>query len=445
MSAVGGERLGRPGTQVDDGDGVPGLPGDLTARSWIVADAESGDVLAAHNAHWPLPPASTMKMLFADTLLPRFDRDEEYRARAQDFADLGPGSSAVGIREDRTYTVEDLWHGVFLASGNDAVAALSAMNGGLEQTVEDMNDRAEELQARDTLVRSPDGYDARGQTSSAYDLTLIARHGLQNPDFREYASTARTEFPGGGDGEDTEEGEEAEEAEEGEDGGDGEDGGYEIQNTNRLLVGAPGLDTYPGIAGVKNGYTSQAGYTFTGVAEREDRVLLVTVMHPEDGDSLAVYREAAALLDWGFEAAEEAEPVGVLVPPLSEATTEPTPGEGEGEATETGAPERRGAAADGNGRGEETSRDSALAGASGTAGDDGRSPALTVLAATAVGLILLTAAGWAFHRRHPLPLPGGTGRSADSPGPPGRRDGDPPPPPGPRWRPGRRPRGAPKE
>lgn len=55
MSSVGGTRLGQPGTQVDLGRGAPVLPKDITARSWVVADAESGEVLAAHNAHWRLP------------------------------------------------------------------------------------------------------------------------------------------------------------------------------------------------------------------------------------------------------------------------------------------------------------------------------------------------------------------------------------------------------
>src|SRR5690348_3204226 len=52
MSGVGGAQLGRPGTQVNLGSGAPVLPKDITARSWIVADAESGEVLASHNAHW---------------------------------------------------------------------------------------------------------------------------------------------------------------------------------------------------------------------------------------------------------------------------------------------------------------------------------------------------------------------------------------------------------
>lgn len=301
MSTVGGARLGRPGTQVDLAGGAPVLPKELSGRSWIVADAESGDVLAAHNAHWRLAPASTMKMLFADTLLPKFPRTQRHLVETGELAGLGDGSSLVGIKEKHTYTVHDLWLGVFLRSGNDAVHALARMNGGIAKTVREMNARADELQALDTEVVSPDGYDARGQVSSAYDLTLIARSGMQNKDFREYCSTVRTRFPG-------------------EQVPGGKRGAFEIQNTNRLLTGADGVTPYKGIAGVKNGMTTHAGSTFTGVAERNGRVLLVTVMNPSSKEPYAVYKEAARLLDWGFAAAGKVRPVGELVPPRSART-----------------------------------------------------------------------------------------------------------------------------
>ncbi|MGW0118127.1 D-alanyl-D-alanine carboxypeptidase family protein [Streptomyces sp. NPDC003327] len=299
MSKVGGDRLGRPGTQVTLLPGAPVLPKELSARSWIVADAESGAVLAAHNAHWPLAPASTLKMLFADALLPKFaNKTQNHLVRAEDLAGIGSGSSLVGLKEKQTYSVRDLWLGVFLRSGNDAVHVLSRMNNGIPQTVKDMNDRALELQALDTRVVTPDGYDAPGQVSSAYDLTLIARSGMQNPDFREYAATPRAAFPG--------------EAKPGK-----KRGTFEIQNTNRLLTGDFGVAPYQGIAGVKNGNTTHAGATFTGVAERNGKVLLVTVMNPSSKEQHAVYREAARLLDWGFAAAGKVTPVGELVPPRS--------------------------------------------------------------------------------------------------------------------------------
>ncbi|MHC0431201.1 D-alanyl-D-alanine carboxypeptidase family protein [Streptomyces sp. O3] len=296
MSTVGGTRLGQPGTQVELRGDAPVLPKKLTGRSWIVADAQSGEVLAAHNAHWRLAPASTMKMLLADTLLPKFPKTRKHTVAPEDLEGMGEGSSLVGIKEHQTYTAHDLWLGAFLRSGNDAVHVLCAMNGGKAKTVRDMNQHARELQALDTKVVNPDGYDAKGQVSSAYDLTLIARSGMQKKDFREYAATVKAKFPG---------------AEK--DGKKGEP--FEIQNTNRLLTGANGVTPYPGIAGVKNGSTTYAGTTFTGVAERDGTVLLVTVMNPESDESHAVYKETARLLDWGFAASGKVDPVGELVPP----------------------------------------------------------------------------------------------------------------------------------
>jgi D-alanyl-D-alanine carboxypeptidase (penicillin-binding protein 5/6) len=304
LSKVGGDQLGTPGTQVNLTPGAPALPGKLTSRSWIVADAETGAVLAEHNAHWQLQPASTLKMLFADTVLPKFPKTDVHKVAPSDLAGMGQGSSLVGIKENLSYTVHDLWLGVFLRSGNDAVHVLSAMNGGVPKTVADMNATAHELQADDTHVVSPDGYDMPGQVSSAYDLTLFARQGLQNADFREYCSTVSAKFPG--DFKRDKKGKPTTARD-----------SFAISNTNRLLSGDYDLSRYPGIAGVKNGNTTDAGATFTGVAQRNGRTLLVTVMNPAGKEHDQVYREGAALLDWGFKAAPTVQPVGTLAPPLS--------------------------------------------------------------------------------------------------------------------------------
>ncbi|MFJ9754839.1 D-alanyl-D-alanine carboxypeptidase family protein [Streptomyces sp. NPDC101149] len=289
LTTVGGERLGRAGVQVRQ---PAGLPKKLTARSWLVADHGTGEVLAAFNAHRRLAPASTLKMLFADTVLTKFEPTQRYKVTDADIADVPAGSSLVGVKPGITYTVEQLWLGVFLRSGNDAVHVLSHMNGGIARTVAEMQARAEDLQALDTHVVSPDGFDHKGQLSSAYDLTLFAHHGLQNAAFRGYCATRTADFPAGG------------------------RKTFQIQNTDRLLTGAWGLGTYKGIIGVKNGYTSNAGNTFTGAATRGGRTLLATVMHPEPGGN-GVYEETAALLDWGFAHAGAAGSVGTLVPPLS--------------------------------------------------------------------------------------------------------------------------------
>jgi D-alanyl-D-alanine carboxypeptidase (penicillin-binding protein 5/6) len=367
MSSVGGTRLGQAGTQVNLAAGVPVLPKDLTARSWIVSDAESGEVLAAHNAHWRLPPASTLKMLFADTVLPKFPRTTKHKVVPSDMAGIGAGSSMVGIKEGETYTVHDLWLGVFLRSGNDAVHVLSQMYGGLEQTVSDMNTHAQDLQALDTHVVTPDGYDEPGQVSSAYDLTLFARSGLQKKDFRDYCSTVTAKFPG----ETTKKK------------GKTVRKSFEIQNTNRLLSGDSDVSVYQGIAGVKNGNTTNAGATFTGVAERNGKVLLVTVMKPEKNEHNEVYKETAKLFDWGFQADGKVGPVGELVAPRSAAQASAQPG-----ANATG---------QAGGAGNASARPTAAA-------EEGGSSGVGIALAITGGLLVLLAAGvFLVNRRWPLP------------------------------------------
>ncbi|MFD7668444.1 D-alanyl-D-alanine carboxypeptidase family protein [Streptomyces sp. NPDC059788] len=270
------------------GAGAPALPAGVSGRSWTVTDVRTGDVLAARNAHQRLAPASTLKTLFAVTVLPKFRAQAVHKVTPKELAGIGPGSSLVGIQEGRRYQVADLWRGVFLRSGNDAVRVLASMNGGWTATAREMQARARQLGARDTTVKSPDGYDSPGQVSSAYDLSVFGRAGLANADFAAYCATTTARFPSKG------------------------SPSFEIQNTNRMLSGSNGMRRYPGIVGVKNGYTSNAGNTLIAAAERGGRTLLVTVMSPQSGASNAVYNEAASLLDWGFKAAGKARPVGSL-------------------------------------------------------------------------------------------------------------------------------------
>ncbi|WP_069885170.1 D-alanyl-D-alanine carboxypeptidase family protein [Streptomyces luteocolor] len=296
LPAYSSTLLDRPGTQVRPNRGAPGLPGDVSALSWVVADATTGEVLAARNAHRRLPPASTLKSLFALTALPRLDADMRHVVTEHELDGVGEGSSLVGVAPGRAYRVADLWRGVFLSSGNDAVHVLAGLNGGVPKTVQQMRAKARELGARDTHVVSPDGYDAAGQVSSAYDLAVFGRAGLANPEFAEYCSTRVAKFPAGG-------------------------WSYPIQNTNRLLTGADGVAPYPGLLGVKNGYTSHAGSTLISAARRGGRTLVVTVMNPQAGGGRAVYEETRSLLDWGFAAAGKVRPVGSLQAPAKKART----------------------------------------------------------------------------------------------------------------------------
>jgi serine-type D-Ala-D-Ala carboxypeptidase (penicillin-binding protein 5/6) len=360
MSTIGGARLGKPGTQVRTAAGVPALPQGITGRSWIVSDLRTGDVLAAHNAHWRLPPASTLKMLFADTLMAKLPSTKQHRVVGSDLAGMGAGSSLVGVQENQTYSVHDLWLGVFLRSGNDAVHVLSSMYGGVPRTVQGMQAEAADLRALDTHVVTPDGYDEPGQVSSAYDLSLFAREGLQNKDFRAYCSTAAAQFPGvrGKKGK--------------------KDAGFRIENTDRLLTGADGVTPYRGLLGVKNGYTTNAGNTFTGVAERDGHQVLVTVMNPSSHELNAVYKESASLLNWGFAAEGKVAPVGELVP--SKAQEAKTSQADAAHAKSQAAPAEADASA-----------------------KDGRGSAVgTALAIVAGALVLLAAGAFFVNRRWPL-------------------------------------------
>lgn len=286
-TAAASSLLFRPGTHVRPRPGAPEVP-DLTARAWLIADARTGEVLAAHDAHRKLAPASTLKTLFALTVLPILPAGIRHRVEPEELADIGPGSSLVGVAEHRTYRVSDLWNGVFLSSGNDAVHVLAELSGGWRATARRMQAKARALGARDTRVKSPDGYDAPGQVSSAFDLAVFGRAGLRNPEFARYCAREEARFPA-------------------------RDGGsYGIVNTNRLLTGADGVEPYRGLIGVKNGYTSNAGNTLVAAARRDGRTLVATVLNPRSDDGFAVYEEARALLDWGFKAAGRVDPVGSL-------------------------------------------------------------------------------------------------------------------------------------
>ncbi|MFB0614659.1 D-alanyl-D-alanine carboxypeptidase family protein [Streptomyces sp. AGS-58] len=278
--------LYRSGTQVRPRRGAPAVP-EVSALSWLVADAGSGEVLAAGDAHRRLPPASTLKTLFALTVLPALPGGMRHTVRYEELEDVAEGSSLVGVEEGHTYEVADLWRGVFLSSGNDAVHVLASLNGGWDATAARMQVKARALGALDTHVVSPDGYDTPGQVSSAYDLAVFGRAGLADPAFARYCATPEARFPGDG-------------------------SPYEIENTNRLLTGEDGVASYPGLVGIKNGYTSNAGNTLVAAARRGGRTLVVTVMNPQSGGGFAVYEEARALLDWGFAAAGQVDPVGSL-------------------------------------------------------------------------------------------------------------------------------------
>jgi len=279
--AIGGAALASGGLVVSADPGTPALPKLPATGSWLVADAGTGAVLAAKAPHTRFLPASTLKTLTAVTLLPLLDPTSTTVASQ---ADAAVDGSKVGLVPGMSYTLDTLFTAMLVVSGNDAADALAEAAGGIPHTVDLMNAEARHLQAFDTLARTPSGLDAAGETTSAYDLALIARAGLAMPAFRHYIGVVRSEVPAP------------------------HHKHFEIYTHNHLLT------TYRGDIGVKNGYTVKAGATYVGAATRGGRTIIVTLMKAQPD----FWPEARALLDWGFAADGAVQPVGTLVDPATQ-------------------------------------------------------------------------------------------------------------------------------
>ncbi|MFP5218450.1 MAG: D-alanyl-D-alanine carboxypeptidase family protein [Actinomycetes bacterium] len=281
------------------GAGAPAAPQGITAASWLVADLDTGEVLAASDPHAQRAPASTLKVLTALALLPVVPPETVVRP-TQEQVDVE--GSKVGLLRDVAYPAEELYSALLMVSGNDAANALAGAAGGQPVAARLMTEQAARLGAVDTRAVNPHGLDAEGQTSTAYDLAVIARAALEVPEIAEWVVTRRSTVSAG----------------------PGKPR-FEIYNKNKML------DHYEGALGVKNGYTSRAMASFIGAAERDGRRLVVTLMRAEP----RVWAEAEVLLDWGFAAvAAGAEPVGALP---SRPEPEPAEDEQDSEPTATGA------------------------------------------------------------------------------------------------------------
>ncbi|WP_293769509.1 D-alanyl-D-alanine carboxypeptidase [Sporichthya sp.] len=293
-NSIGGSRMTERGIVV--GPGAPAVPG-TTAASWVVADADTGQVLAAKNPHGKYRPASTLKTLLALTMAPRLDPSSTIVA---DKSDENQEGTRVGMIAPQAYKVDDIWYGLLLRSGNDAANALARAGGGtVERGIRMMQAEAQRLQALDTTVVNPSGLDADGQFASAYDLALWGRAALQRRDLRHYVSQLRYMFPGNQTATATKQNSKP----------------FWVYTENRLI-----LQGFEGAIGVKTGYTTLAQNTLIAAAERNGRTIIATLMYTPFGQ---ITKEAGTLLNWGFNAAAVAEPVGELVEPLSASVLSP--------------------------------------------------------------------------------------------------------------------------
>jgi D-alanyl-D-alanine carboxypeptidase (penicillin-binding protein 5/6) len=274
---IGGVQLGSADLIYDSTAGVPAPP-SVPASGWVVADLDTGQVLAAKNPHGKFGPASTLKVLSALVMLPLLGSTQQIVAPADAVNVTG---SKVGVVANHAYTADTLFTGMLVVSGNDAARVLASALGGEDAVAAMMTAKASELQADDTVAKTVSGLDAPGQTTSAYDLALISRAALDIPAFRTYIAIDHTQFSGL------------------------DVPGFTITNHNTLL------GHYTGAYGVKNGFTNAAQATYVGAAQQNGHHLMVTMVHAD-----SAYRNPAeALLNWGFATDGKVAPVGYLVSP----------------------------------------------------------------------------------------------------------------------------------
>jgi serine-type D-Ala-D-Ala carboxypeptidase (penicillin-binding protein 5/6) len=256
MSAVAPSAVAQPVAEPAAAQSVPDGP----AKAFLVADLDTGRVLASRDPYGTYAPASTIKVLLAMTVLDHLRPDNWARANE---SHTRVECSCVGLTPGQAYTAGQLLAAILMVSGNDAANMLADMLGGQSVAVAAMNRKAALVGARSTRAGSPSGLDGPGWESvtTPHDLAVIMRAALTYPLIAQIMRSPSAPFPG-----------------------------KTLQNQNELL------SRYPGDLAGKTGFTNLARKTYVGAAQRGNRRLVVVQMYGT-GD---LYGQAVDLLDYGF-------------------------------------------------------------------------------------------------------------------------------------------------
>lgn len=257
---------------------------EVSAASAVLMDGETGRVLYEKDSHTRRPIASTTKLMTALVALESGHSLEETVTIVRSWT--GVEGSSVYLRPGEEVSLETLLYGLLLRSGNDAALAVAGHCGGtVEEFVSQMNRKARQLGMTDSSFANPNGLDAEGHYSSAYDMALLGRASLENETLAKIAATKSITL-----------------------------GTCTFTNHNKLLW------RYEGCVGLKTGYTGKAGRTLVSAARRDGVTLVcVTLNAPSD------WADHAALFDYGFanyssvQLARAGERIGLL--PVSGALT----------------------------------------------------------------------------------------------------------------------------
>ncbi len=242
-----------------------------SAKSAILLEPTTGEIIFEKNSHEKLHPASMTKMMSMLLIIEAIENGviswDEMVTVSENAASMGGSQILLEVGEQMS--VHDLFKGIAVASGNDAVVAMAEKIGGSEAIFVDMmNEKAKELGLTDTHFKNPHGLDDDDHYSSAYDMAMIGKELVKHEKVLEFTKIYED---------------------------------YLRQNTDRKiwLVNTNKLVRfYEGVDGLKTGYTASAGYCLTATAKKgSSRFLAVAMGEP---DSKTRNQEISEMLDYAF-------------------------------------------------------------------------------------------------------------------------------------------------
>lgn len=253
----------------------------VDSPSIILIDSKTGQILYEKNTRQKLYPASITKVMTALIALEKCQLNENVTASKKAVLSIEPGSSTASFQADEVLTVEQLLYALLLNSANEAANILAEHIGGsIDGFVDMMNTRAKELGAVNTHFVTPSGLHNDNHYTTAYDMSLIARHAMTIPKFREMVSTVKYNMPP------TNKYPKADKV---------------FLNSNKLINSANG-NYYKYATGVKTGYTVKAGHTLVASTSKNGIDLIAVSMNPKIGSGkLQNYKDSVSLFDYAFK------------------------------------------------------------------------------------------------------------------------------------------------
>ncbi|SDQ52874.1 D-alanyl-D-alanine carboxypeptidase family protein [Virgibacillus salinus] len=241
------------------------------AKSAILIERDTGKMLFDKNAHEKLPPASMTKVM---TLLLIMEALDEGKIKKDEIIRISEraasmGGSQIFLETGEEMSVNDLLKGIAIASGNDASVALAERISGSEEAfVKKMNEKVKELGLENTLFQNTTGLPAKNHYSTVHDMAVMAKELLKYESITEYTSKYEDYLRKGQDNE------------------------FWLVNTNKLVK------SYPGVDGLKTGYTNEAKYCLAATAEKNNMRVIAVVM----GADTTKERNATVsqMLDYAF-------------------------------------------------------------------------------------------------------------------------------------------------